>query len=110
MSSAAPFFKKNELLLAVLVGLFVLLLVHSNNTKNRDPALPPATSVDYIRIFVISVSAFYILFYLLSTMTGGQGQGQTDLQKLGGGDATEEVLSEAIDVVMRNIDLNEPAF
>lgn len=117
-------FMKNEFLLAVLLGLLVLLFVHTGSdgeqpTYTYDGQLVQTAqdnrSVKYVKLFVGTVVAVYILLYLLSSVSNGSASSAAKTIVTGGGAAQGDVaaaklINDSIDTLMKNIDICDPNF
>ena len=105
-------FKKDEFLLAVLMGLLVLLFVHTGSDQ-QDPADERAQterSVRYVKVFLGTVVVVYMLLYLLNNSSTSSKVVQVAPQMHGGSMTTNKILNDSIETLMKNIDLCDPKF
>jgi hypothetical protein len=114
---------KKELMLAVVVGLLAVAFAgtHNKHSYNQDPddADHEATSriVANMKVFVGAVVITFILLYLLNRYTNNANSrsmagGSQPSPTVVGAAAIEsqQLISDAMDAVMKNIDLGDPAF
>lgn len=122
MQPSMKVFMKNELLLAVLLGLLVLLFVHtgSESDENRasssyyhdQPVSEANKSIKYIKVFLGTVVVVYILLYLLNSVSRASDK-KASAVMVGGGamdSAASKLLNDSIETLMKNIDLSDPTF
>jgi xanthine/uracil permease len=106
-------FVKQNMLIAVLIGMLVLAFTHLGSSSRRyeDPntGLPETESFSYIKVFVGTVFAVYILLYLINTSNANTtGGGSSSVAASTSEDA--RILAHSVDAVLKNIDLSDPKF
>jgi hypothetical protein len=114
---ARAVFLKNEFLLAVVIGMVVLAFVHSGAGRKRDNSDAGSSddssnidSFSYIKIFVGTIIAVYILLYLLNNSSAATNGGGAILASSNIITDDNKILADAMDSVLRNIDLGDPSF
>lgn len=109
-------FVKQNMLIAVLIGMLVLAFTHLGSSSRRyeDPntGLPETESFSYIKVFVGTVFAVYILLYLINASNANGAVGGSAAAVATSTTAAQDarILAHSVDAVLKNIDLSDPKF
>lgn len=109
-----PIFVKQNMLIAILIGMLVLAFTHLGSSQRTyedpDTGIPETATFSYLKIFVGTVFAVYILLHLINSTQAGGSSAHAAVRSSSTLLQDTKILSDSVDAVLKNIDLGDPKF